>query len=45
MILKSYEIEKVNLNNNHLFLFYGKNKGLINHTLKNLIKKKNNIFN
>jgi len=45
VILKSYEIEKVDLNNNHLFLFYGKNKGFIDHTLKNLIKKKSNIFN
>jgi DNA polymerase-3 subunit delta len=43
MIFKSYEINKINLNINHLVLFYGKNEGLKNETLDILIKNKNNI--
>ena len=43
MILKSYEINKINLNTNHLILFYGKNEGLKNEALKILIK--NNALN
>ena len=38
MILKSYEINKINLNTNHLILFYGKNEGLKNEALNILIK-------
>ena len=45
MILKSYEINKINKNINHLILFYGKNEGLKNEALNVLIKDKNNIFN
>jgi DNA polymerase-3 subunit delta len=45
MILKSYEINKINQNNCHLILFYGKNEGLKNEALDYLIKKKNNISN
>ena len=45
MILKSYEINKINLNINHLILFYGKNEGLKNEALNILIKNKNNISN
>ena len=41
MILKSYEINKINQNINHLILFYGKNEGLKNEALNNLIKDKN----
>ena len=41
MILKSYEINKINQNINHLILFYGKNEGLKNEALNILIKKKN----
>ena len=37
MILKSYEINKIN-QNNHIILFYGKNEGLKNETLDILIK-------
>ena len=44
MILKSYEINKINQNINHFILFYGKNEGLKNETLKLLIKNKKNIF-
>jgi len=43
MIFKSYEINKINLNINHLILFYGKNEGLKNEALDILIKNKNNI--
>jgi DNA polymerase-3 subunit delta len=39
MILKSYEINKINQNNCHLILFYGKNEGLKNEALDYLIKK------
>jgi DNA polymerase-3 subunit delta len=43
MILKSYEINKIDLNIKRLILFYGKNEGLKNETLDVLIKNKNNI--
>ena len=43
MILKSYEIKKINLKNNNLILFYGKNEGLKNEALDFLTKDKNNI--
>tara|TARA_B100000963_G_scaffold351081_1_gene362181 strand:- start:82 stop:1074 length:993 start_codon:yes stop_codon:yes gene_type:complete len=43
MIFKSYEIKKINLNINHLILFYGKNEGFKNEALDILIKNKNNI--
>ena len=43
MILKSFEINKVNQNINHLILFYGKNEGLKNETLNLLIKNKGGI--
>jgi DNA polymerase-3 subunit delta len=45
MILKSYEIKKINQNSNHLILFYGKNEGLKNEALNILNKDKNNISN
>ena len=44
MILKSYEINKINQNINHFILFYGKNEGLKNETLNILVKNKNVIF-
>ena len=43
MILKSFEINKINRNTNHLILFYGKNEGLKNESLNILIKNKNNV--
>ena len=43
MILKSFEIHKINLNTNYLVLFYGKNDGLKNETLDILIKDKNKV--
>ena len=45
MILKSFEIKKLNLNINHLILFYGKNEGLKSETINILIKDKNKISN
>ncbi|MDC0480730.1 DNA polymerase III subunit delta [Candidatus Pelagibacter sp.] len=45
MILKSFEIHKINLNTNYLLLFYGKNDGLKNETLDILIKDKNKVTN
>jgi len=38
MIIKSYEINKINLNTNHFFLLHGKNEGLKNEVIKNLTK-------
>jgi DNA polymerase III subunit delta len=43
MILKSYEINKINLDINNSILFYGKNEGLKNEALNILIKDKNKI--
>ena len=45
MIIKSFEINKINLKKNSLILFYGKNEGLKNETIKNLLKKTNNVLN
>ena len=45
MILKSYEINKINQKINNLILFYGKNEGLKIEALNNLIKEKNNTLN
>ena len=45
MILKSYEVNKINQSINHLILFYGKNEGLKNEAINVLIKDKNNISN
>ncbi len=43
MIIKSYELNKLNFNQNKLILFYGKNEGLKNETTNNLFKNKNTI--
>jgi len=45
MILKSFEIKKINKNIHNLILFYGKNEGLKNEAINILIKDKNNISN
>ncbi|WP_435088384.1 DNA polymerase III subunit delta [Candidatus Pelagibacter bacterium nBUS_29] len=45
MILKSFEIKKINQNINNLILFYGKNEGLKNEALNVLIKDKSNTSN
>ena len=44
MILKYYEINKINLEYNKFILFYGKNEGLKNDNIKNLLKDKNEIL-
>ena len=45
MILKSYDIKKLNIKTYSLFLFYGKNQGLKNDALNILTKNENNIQN
>ena len=45
MIIKSFEINKINLTLNNLFLFYGKNEGFKKEVIKNILKNKRNIFN
>ena len=45
MIIKSFEVNKINLTVNNLFLFYGKNEGFKNEVTKNILKKKKNILN
>jgi DNA polymerase-3 subunit delta len=43
MIIRSYEINKLNFNKNKLILFYGKNEGLKNETINNLLKNRGAI--
>ena len=45
MIIKSHEVNKISLEINNLLLFYGKNEGLKNQTINNIIKNTNNIYN
>ena len=45
MILKSFEINKINKKINQLILFYGKNNGLKNEALSALIKNESDIQN
>ena len=40
MIVKSFEIEKLKIVKQKIFLFYGENEGLKNQTIENLFKKK-----
>ena len=40
MIIKSFEINKINFDQNKLVLFYGKNEGFKNEATNNLIKDK-----
>ena len=39
MIIKSYELEKLNLKNHNFYLFYGDNEGLKEETIKKLFEK------
>ena len=39
MILKSYELSKINLDSHKFYLFYGDNEGLKEETIKNLFEK------
>jgi len=43
MILKFYELHKIKLSRDKLILFYGKNEGLKNNAIKDLIKNNNEI--
>ncbi|MDC0940064.1 DNA polymerase III subunit delta [Candidatus Pelagibacter sp.] len=43
MILKSYEINKIDKSTSHLILLYGKNEGLKNEAIDILVKDKSNI--
>ena len=43
MIIKSFEINKINFDQNKLVLFYGKNEGFKNEATNNLIKDKDEI--
>ena len=45
MLVKSYEVDKVNLDKNKFILLYGQNNGFKNETLKNLIKANKEVFN
>ncbi len=45
MIIKSFETNKIELDKNKFILLYGQNNGLKNETLKNLIKKEEEVFN
>ena len=44
MILKFYELNKVNLEKNNFFLLYGKNEGLKNEVVNNIVKNKKSVF-
>jgi len=45
MIIKSYEVNKINPEIHNLLLFYGKNEGLKNQITKNIVKNTINIHN
>ena len=44
MIVKFFETKKINLNNDRLILFYGKNDGLKDQEIKKLTNDTNNLF-
>ena len=43
MIIKSFELNKIKLDQNKLILLYGKNEGLKNEAINNLLKEKKSI--
>ena len=45
MIIKFFEINKINLKKNNLILFYGKNDGLKNNAIKQISKNKVKLIN
>ena len=45
MILKSYELKKINLDIFKFILFYGKNEGLKSDAIADLVKDKSEIAN
>ena len=44
MIIKSFEVKKINIDKSNIILVYGENEGLKNNISENLIKNKNNLF-
>lgn len=40
MIIKNFEINKINIKTNPFILFHGKNEGLKNKAIDDLVKKK-----
>ena len=44
MIIKSFEIRKINQNKSNIILIYGENEGLKKNISENLIQNKNNLF-
>ena len=44
MIVKSFDLKKINLSINKIILLYGKNEGLKNQTIINLVKNNKNII-
>ncbi len=44
MIIKFFELNKIDLNKNKIILFYGKNEGLKNESIKILLKNSKNIL-
>ena len=44
MIFKSYELNKINLSLNKIFLFFGKNEGLKNEALSIIVKNKDTLL-
>ena len=44
MIIKFYELHKINLEQNKIVLFYGKNEGLKNESINNLLKDKETVI-
>ena len=47
MIIKNFELKKINLKDNKYFLLYGNNEGLIEETIKEILKPilSKNIYN
>ena len=45
MIIKNFEIKKINLKTNPFILFHGKNEGSKNKAIDDLVKEKENITN
>ena len=44
MIIKSYEIDKIDFNKNNLILLYGKNEGLKKQVINKFIKNQSEIL-
>ena len=45
MIIKFFELNKLNIDKTNFILFYGKNEGLKLETIKKIFKNKNEIIN